>query len=701
MKWTHVDPGISPLLVGFDDRQFARLDPHLIWASLTYLRDADKPTAPVPVMFEARRSGGHVQLPSSVNLVPGTAHLFSPFFTGFVQLRNLLSFANEVERFRIGIVSRPMTRQGSRQPPAMSVPLHPRRDEVVIGVIDHGIAFANKQFAFRDGRGQWCSRIERIWDQQRGYPSRPGMLPRELWDSPDRALYRSNFWKAVPCYGYGRELANAAARPSIDFWLNRPFTEAQLYRHLDYLPVQHARAHGTHVLGLAAGVQSHAFGGRAAKPVEEIRDAASRARIIAVQLPALPYKDTSGTGLSVQILDAVSYIAFHAAGRKFVINLSDGAYAGPHDGNSLLERALDGFFSPGDGRRAFVVAAGNQFDERVHWQSQVPANGGETELSWRILPDDSSDSHLEIWPTQGSPVGELHVCVTPPGGGPTEFVSLGGRLALHADAAPGAPALAAIIFSSDPPNAGPAGPAGPRAMVHVAVGGTRPARSSLAATAPHGVWKVRLKNTGGTPIAFDAYIERDNPALGDHGPRRQSHFVHPGYPRAGRTRLAPVDDSDHQSPIRRMGALNNVACARSVLVVGGYVFQTGQLSSYTASGPGRAIAGNAGVDVLAVCDGSQAIRGVRGCAVRTGTTFRMDGTSVAAPQVTRWVANWMASKPQAATGWGPVVGPYASAANPALRGPADRMGLGRLGAWAAAPAAPAAVTTAPASPATK
>jgi hypothetical protein len=306
--------------------------------------------------------------------------------------------------------------------------------------------------------------------------------------------------------------------------------------------------------------------------------------------------------------------------------------------------------------------------------------GGSTELSWRILPDDSSDSHLEIWPAEGSPAADLEVSVASPGASASPVVKVGETLALYEHA--GARPLAAILFSGDPPNAAPVNSAQPRAMVHVAVAATRPRRGTQDATAPHGVWRVRLQNTGATPIEIDAYIERDNPALGDSGPRRQSYFVHPDYPRSATKMLPALDDSDNPSPIKRMGALNNVATAKYAVVVGGYVFRTGQLASYSAAGPGRAIRvsvrGNTGVDVLAVSDCSHAIRGVRAAAVRTGTTFRMDGTSVSAPQITRWVANWMQGHAAPSGGWAQVIAPYTTSSNPTLQGPVERTGVGRL-----------------------
>jgi hypothetical protein len=679
MKWTNLVAGGSSPLLPFYQGPFVRLDPHLIWAGLTYLHDPSDRDMLIPVMFEAKKDAhGHVQIPPTVSLIEGTRRYFSPFFTGFVKYHELPHFAPEVERFRIAIAAVPPDLY-PHQPQPLGQEVQYSVDDVVIGIIDHGIAFANKQFAVKDGQGHWRSRIERIWEQRWGYPRPPEGQPWNVRDPHLAQLYDANSWEAVEGYGYGRHLTNEPASRHIDFWLNEPLSEAEIYRQLGYLPVQHDRAHGTHVLAVAAGAQSHSFDCRGSQPVETMQDPASSAKIIAVQLPAFPYKDTSGMGLCVQILDAISYIRFHAGARKCVINLSDGAYAGPHNGKSLLERALDNFLGNPRTRPAFVVAAGNQFDARVHWKCEVPP-GGSTELTWRILPDDNSDSHLEIWPAEGSPAADLQVSVASPGVAASPFVKVGHSLALYEDA--GARPLAAILFSGDPPNAAPVDSAHPRAMVHVAVAATRPRRGTPDATAPHGVWTVRLKNTGRTPIEIDAYIERDNPALGDSGPRRQSYFVHPDYPRSATKMLPALDDSDNPSPIKRMGALNNVATAKSALVVGGYVYQTGQLGSYSAAGPGRAIRanvrGNAGVDVLAVSDCSQTIRGVRAAAVRTGTTFRMDGTSVSAPQITRWIAKWMHENSPPTGGWAQVIAPYASNTNPTLLGPVERTGYGRL-----------------------
>lgn len=624
-------------------------------------------------MFEAKQKNGDVVLPTSVTFVEGTEYFCSPFFTGFVALKDLQTFRTEVERFRIGAVALPTTKQSGKPEKLPMGPLYKPSDEVVIGIIDHGIAFANRHFASKDPGGSWRSRIERVWDQQKGYP-----IPPLHYDAENPPCMN---WCDVPHYGYGRELRNARADAQIDYWLGQAIPEAEVYRRLRYLPTQGARAHGTHVMGLAAGCESFTCG-RGAVPTEVLADPASKAKIIAVQLPALPYKDTSGTGLCVQILDAISYIAFHARGRRIVFNLSDGAYAGPHDGTSLLERAVDVAVSSSGGRHAFVVAAGNQFDEQVHWKAEILAKGSAEPIAWHILPDDSTDSHLEIWPASFTPkdaLEKLHVSITPPGQAASSFISWGDVWMIpDGPSSSGKRALAAVIFSKNPPNGFPTSTTGAmRGMVHVAVGATRPVRASAKQAAPHGIWRIELKNTGDTPIDFDAYIERDNPALGDTGPRRQSRFLHPQYPRSNRMMTSPIDDTGNPSPIQRMGALNNVATAAEAYVVRGYMRQTAQLAPYSASGPGRATGRSSGVDVLAMSDSSQHIHGVRSTGVRTGTSFRMDGTSVAAPLVTRWIANWMATHPVKAT-LHAAMSAQSTTLAPNLAGPTDRIGLGRF-----------------------
>jgi hypothetical protein len=210
-----------------------------------------------------------------------------------------------------------------------------------------------------------------------------------------------------------------------------------------------------------------------------------------------------------------------------------------------------------------------------------------------------------------------------------------------------------------------------RAMVHIALAPT------VHHQAPHGIFNIALAHTFNGSISFNAYAERDNPALGDKGPRRQSHFIHSQYPKTGVAQQPCVDDSDNPSPIKRMGALNNIATAAKVLVVGGYVEKTRQIAHYSACGPGRGKASlNAGVDVLAPSDATPLLKGVRSFASRSGTTFRMNGTSVAAPVVTRKVATLLRSATPASQVLD-ALRAQASTSAPTLR-PDERVGVGRI-----------------------
>ena len=50
-----------------------------------------------------------------------------------------------------------------------------------------------------------------------------------------------------------------------------------------------------------------------------------------------------------------------------------------------------------------------------------------------------------------------------------------------------------------------------------------------------------------------------------------------------------------------------------------------------------------GPDAMAVSDDSHAHRGILAAGTRSGSTVPMNGTSVAAPQITRWIAERMAA----------------------------------------------------------
>ena len=630
-------------------------DAHLIWADMTHFAMLKLPAStkieqfnsvekivdfsverkklpsgvnpsgsPISVIFEADSSQlAAIKESKKLRLKRGSSYA-APFYTGIVGLEDLDWLQANVTRLRVGITAAPKSRSFSKGiEDQIPTPVTFDSNDVVLGIIDHGIAFANRDFAQPTVAG-WLSRIEHFWDQAHGYPA-----------SPNHGLMRTASSKI---FGYGWEIDSAVINGVLNFEINDSDIYSAKNKNLDsgwfnYPAAQKLHAHGTHVLSLLGG-KNYAD------------DAASNMPIIAVQLPALPYKDTSGQNLCVHVLNAVEYILEKAGGRKVVINISDGANAGPHDGTSLLESALDTIVKNSNGRVKIVAAAGNQFNDQIHWQDSV-SQTKPAEIFWRVLPDDKTDSHLEIWfdkATTQEQLNAIEVQIESPSGKyRSDPIKLGqfAWLTLLSSGShnPADLPSAAAFFCVNPPNA-----VG-RTVFHLALSATRSKYPGIQADSPHGLWKIHLTSSSEVSTGFNAYIERDDPAMGDNGPRRQSFFVHPEYPRDGSHGCGVnIIDSDqaNASPIKRLGTLNNIATAGNVVAVGGYVKKSRVLAPYSTAGPGRSGASQ-NVDYLAPSEQSNLNRGITGCGVRSGTYFRMGGTSVASPQVARAIANSLAS----------------------------------------------------------
>lgn len=111
--------------------------------------------------------------------------------------------------------------------------------------------------------------------------------------------------------------------------------------------------HGTHVAGTAAGDGSATGRGM---PAYRFAGGAPAADLIIV-------KGGDGEFTADRLVDGVAYIFERAAtlGRPAVVNISLSTQAGPHDGTTLVERALDALSGPG---RIIVSGSGNAGDHR-------------------------------------------------------------------------------------------------------------------------------------------------------------------------------------------------------------------------------------------------------------------------------------------------------------------------------------------------
>jgi hypothetical protein len=629
MRWTDLaDPRYAwpadALALAAEARE---CDAHALWACLSdfdgYLllpSSASLPGRPVPVLVELDAQATPQARAAIAAFIgkPSAYDIEANFYTGVVTRDRLpaLHALHGVRGWRIGL---PVVRDavGGEAAPACAVaPARamaavnlPALDARVplVGIIDHGIAVAHA--AFRQPRGGALPRLVALWDQD-----------------PHRCS--NGHWDPVAELGYGGELTGATLAGLI---ADTGDDERRIYERIDYAPVQHLAGHGTHVLDLAAGDPNPLTppDKTSAHDHAQWSGPASRAGIVAVQLPYKPQKDTSGGGLCVQVLDALHYIVARAQGGHVVINLSDGAYGGPHDGQSMLERAIDAFIDRNP-QIVLVLAAGNAHEDRGHACAPALQAGQSQTFRWHVLPADATLSFVEIWFDRELAAGDVSVHFASPAGESRVQVALGDgpRALLDAENR----LVGAVIGRLRNPN----GVA--RSMFLLALAPTARVRRERG-TAPHGLWRLTVRNdAAAAPVRVDAWIERDTPAINDPGPCCQSVFI---------------DEPGAAPSIDRQRTLGSLAGAEKALVVGSHYRRGTAFSGddpaaatvvarYSSRGDGRFGAVN-GPDLTAPGDESPVSHGLRAAANRSGATVRLQGTSVAAPQVTRRIVNQFAA----------------------------------------------------------
>jgi hypothetical protein len=492
---------------------------------------------------------------------------------------------------------------------------------VVVGVIDDGIAFANARFRTDDGH----SRVQCFWDQNG--PHTPGTVP------------------------YGQEILKA----QIDFWLDNTITGGQvdedaIYRLsglIDFAQPGHKSAalrlaHGTHVLDLAAG--------------GDPGPAPTKRPIIAVQLPVAATANQSGAGLENCVSDAIAYIQTRARllgpNLPLVINFSYGTIAGPHDGTFLLEQVIDNAIAAPLPTTNIVLPAGNSNLGREHEAFCFDEPDATIAMQWRVQPDSAAPAQMQVWLPYGGPAApansRLRLAITTPDGVTTspwleEHNGWGLVLTRNGQV------VCCVRYSFQPfPTC--------RGVFNICLQPTTmflPAQPAnlVDQLAPSGVWTVRLQNVLLKPEQIvNAWIERDDLVYGYPRRGRQSYFDEPCYHRYNRQGVEIDDDTVPPDCNEvRAGMINAIATGAYPVAVGGFRRKELSLGSYSAGGPitptrgGSLSPASRKPDGDAVSDDSIVHTGVLASGTRSGSCVPMQGTSVAAPQVTSWIADQLAA----------------------------------------------------------
>lgn len=477
---------------------------------------------------------------------------------------------------------------------------------VVIGIIDDGIAFAHARLR----SGPDTTRVEAFWEMNLG----------------------EEFVRA----GIDDLLEGSKVAGQVD--------EGVVYRRaglIDHRSGRHKAvawraAHGAHVADLAAG----------ADPAEAPRDRP----VIAVQLPTPVVARTTGERLDQAVFLGIQYILDRAArltpeGKPklpVVINLSLGYIAGPHDGSGPLEAFMD-WVSETRPEVRFTLPAGNAQLSRCHAVIDL-GKGGPVDFDWVVQPGDRTHSLLqvrlpELWQDG---VDRIGMRVETPEGKVLEVSEEVGSHAILTDAAG---RVAGLLYHTLDWTA-----AGYRSVLHLWVKPSERPQPHPGALAPAGVWKLRFTAGADLGGVAHAWVQRDDSLYGYPQRGRQPYFDDPPYRVVDDNGRLVSDDGDPAqaatpSDVKRSALFNAVATGAGVLTAGGYLGRERSVAAYSAGGPNPPAEpdGLTKPDALLPSEGSKALPGILAAGSRSGGRVPMSGTSMAAPQLARFVADRLAA----------------------------------------------------------
>lgn len=490
-----------------------------------------------------------------------------------------------------------------------TIPIDKRSsDDIIVATIDSGIAFANQRFRTNLGK----TRFKAMWCMD--------AIP-----TIDSTIAFGRQWTAT-------EIDNAISTNPDDDAIYKKLNALRIDGSTN-LSVLRRISHGTHVLDIASGYD----------PITESKIAIRRP-LLGVQLPAAVVADTSGCTTPPFLVLALEWILRQALSMKadnswlpLVVNWSFGITSGPCDGASSIERTIDDFL---DRYRKvtskdceFVLPAGNSFQGQNHANFQID-DKNEAVLTWFLPPDDKTDSFVTVFiPHSMDPERVIEVEIATPQPIEERVIS---KLGQQRDLKIGNSILARLYHYRDNRDwvDTPAGE-----VVTIAV---KPTASDVyEPVAPHGNWTIRIKQLNcKEPINIVARIQRDDTPHGVKRSGRQSRFIDKNYlVYDNHGRQVKVDNSS--SKIKRSGSFNAYATSRNIVAVGGYIASTGEPSSYSCGGP---LLEKPGPDISAVSDRSIIEQGVLASGSASGSKVSMRGTSVAAPMVTRRLAELFSEK---------------------------------------------------------
>ncbi|MBO9565259.1 MAG: S8 family serine peptidase [Niastella sp.] len=360
---------------------------------------------------------------------------------------------------------------------------------VLVGVVDSGCDFAHQNFQVK-GK----TRLRKLWDQ-RVSDILPNGLPGKVYTAEE---------------------------------INKALKKTDPYTALGYRPGK--RAHGTHVMDIAAG-NGAGTGVPGIAPEAELIFVHVSAHDIAWQGENVIEQSF---GDSVNLVEAIRFIFEEAGDQPCVVNISLGTNGGPHDGTTLVEQSIDSLLT-GKPNRCVVIAAANSYEHGIHAMGHL-APGAIFDLPWVIHANDPSENELDLWYPG---VGKLSVELIAPGEESLGIVMPGEAGSVNDTA--NSPRAAVSNRTKDSGN--------DDNNIGIWLNGNQ-----------GGSWIVRLQNIGDQPTSFHAWVERDD---------------------AGQSNFGTAHDSRY--------TLGSISCAKKALTVGAFdaTVANSPVAFFSSSGPTR------------------------------------------------------------------------------------------------------------------
>ncbi|SCK35098.1 Subtilase family protein [Variovorax sp. HW608] len=478
-------------------------------------------------------------------------------------------------------------------PTGMLVPEFPKGvapgSDTVIGVIDDGCPFAHVHLR---GEAPNEPAVRFIWDQGSGV----------FFTEPDLQALMAGATSAIG---------------SID--------EDSAYLASGLPSLRSATSHGAQVLSHASG---HAHDTKPLPP-----HIPNPIDIAFVQFPGDALDHPNGEWLHHLALRGIQAIRAYARdmckkkASRILINLSYGPRTGPHDGTSILEKAIDAITAQAvkDGYDLrVVVPSGNSHLSRAHAQFDLARGGGV--IDWHVAPDTQTPCYLEIWLPLNTPIGDLEIFLKAPNGEeiPAQYPGI------HHSANETAWTVAVHVCGDTA-----------KKMVLMIV--TPTARSTGTdwlgglPLATAGRWKVAVKVRPGcvVPGIADAYLARNEPNLGRIRRGYDGYFDSPNYdPKRYLKESSQLDvkpSSIGPAEVVAAGSINGIATgAKSDVIAAYYASAPGMPSSYSSGDPSRGARKQP--DWAYPGDDSKVLSGRLAGGNRSATVMRLVGTSFTAPQ---------------------------------------------------------------------